>query len=374
MARLWRSVRTPLILLTTFVVVAVLLSLGAERFPEGYLEPGSVSPDGTRALVRLLGEDGEVRIARSSADAADAVSGAGDDVVLLVSLDHRLLPEELDRLAGLDVDTVLVQPSLSALSEFAPGVDVTGRIDDGAALAPACDLPGAVAAGEAGVGGELYTAPRSTEAVGCYPSAAGDALLQVTEDGTTTTVLGTGLPLTNGALAGHGNAALALNLLAADEVVWLRPDTPRVGGDSSLWELLPSGVRWSVVPLVVALGLLAVWRGRRMGALVPEALPVVVRAAETTEGRAGLYQSRRARGRAADALRRGFRERAVPKLGLDPDASPEAVVAAVAARTGDDPARLRAVVYGDRPDPFTADDPSLVRLADELDERTRKLR
>ncbi|WP_116244914.1 DUF4350 domain-containing protein [Nocardiopsis sp. FIRDI 009] len=373
-ARLWRSVRVPLLLFTVFVVVVVLLSLGAERFPEGYLEPESVSPDGTRALVRLLEEDGEVEIARSSSDAADAVSDAGDDVVLLVSLDHRLLPEEVERLADLDVDTVLVQPSLTTLSAFAPGVDVTGRIDEGAALVPSCDLPGAAAAGEAGVGGELYTAAGDADAMGCYPSATGDALLRVTGDGATTTVLGTGHPLTNGALAGHGNAALALNLLAADEVVWLRPDTPQVGGGSSLWELLPSGVRWSVVPLVATLGLLAVWRGRRMGALVPEALPVVVRAAETTEGRAGLYQSHRARDRAADALRRGFRERAAPKLGLDPDASPEAVVAAVAARTGDDAVRLRGVIYGDRPDPFTADDRSLVRLADELDERTRKLR
>ncbi|MEV2273967.1 DUF4350 domain-containing protein [Nocardiopsis sp. NPDC049922] len=373
-ARTWRAVRTPLLLFTALVVVAVLLSLGAERFPEGVLDPESVSPDGTRALVQLLEEDGDVDIARSSAEAREAVADAGEDTVLLVSLDHRLLPEEVAELAASDVDTVLVQPSALTLSAFAPGLDVTGRIDTGDALTPECALPAAVAAGEAGVGGESYTADPGVDAVGCYPSATGDALVQVTEDGTTTTVLGTGHPLTNTALSARGNAALALNLLEADQVVWLRPDPAQVGGGSSMWDLLPAGLRWSVLPLVATLGLLALWRGRRMGALVPEALPVVVRASETTEGRAGLYQSRRARDRAADALRRGFRRRTVPKLGLDPDASPDAVVAAVAERTGDDPARLRALIYGGRDDAFTADDRSLVRLADELDERSRKLR
>ncbi|MFI6574413.1 DUF4350 domain-containing protein [Nocardiopsis sp. NPDC050513] len=374
LARTWRAVRTPLILFTALVVVAVLLSLGTERFPEGVLEPESVSPDGTRALVQLLERDGDVDVARSSDEAREAVADAGEDTVLLVSLDHRLLPEEVAELAGLDVDTVLVRPSALTLSAFAPGLDVTGRIDSGDALTPECDLPAAVAAGEAGVGGELYTAARDSGAVGCYPAETGDALVRVTGDGTTTTVLGTGHPLTNTALSARGNAALALNLLEADHVVWLRPDPAQVGGGSSMWDLLPAGARWSVLPLVATLGLLALWRGRRMGALVPEALPVVVRASETTEGHAGLYQSRRARDRAADALRRGFRERTVPKLGLDPDAVPEAVVAAVAERTGDDPAPLRTLIYGDRADPFTADDRSLVRLADELDERSRKLR
>nr|WP_083678494.1 DUF4350 domain-containing protein [Nocardiopsis sp. CNR-923] len=374
MARTWRAIRAPLVLFTALAVVAVLLSLGAERFPEGVLEPESVSPDGTRALVRLLEQDGDVDVARSSAEARQAVADAGEDTVLLVSLDHRLLPEELTDLAELDVDTVLVQPSVLALSAFAPGLDVTGRIDTGDALTPECALPAAVAAGEAGVGGELYTAAPDSAAVGCYPSATGDALVQVTGDGSTTTVLGTGHPLTNAALSARGNAALALNLLGADQVVWLRPDPAQVGGGSSMWDLLPAGLRWSVLPLVAALGLLALWRGRRMGALVPEALPVAVRASETTEGHAGLYQSRRARDRAADALRRGFREQTAPKLGLAPDATPEAVVAAVAERTGDDHARLRTLVYGDRSDPFTADDRSLVRLADGLDECSRRLR
>ncbi|KOX22322.1 hypothetical protein ADL05_04535 [Nocardiopsis sp. NRRL B-16309] len=371
---MWRSVRVPFVLVTALVVAAVLLSLGNEQFPEGYLEPGSVSPDGARALVRILEEDRDVEVVRSSADAEEALADAGGDVVLVVFLDHRLLPEELDSLAALEADTVLVQPTLRSLEAFAPGVDVTGRADPDEVLAPLCTMTEAVAAGDAEVGGELYGAPEGSGAVGCYPAGSGDALIRVDDGASTTTVLGTGAPLTNTELDDEGNAALALNLMAAEDVVWLRPDPPRQEGSATLVELLPLGLRWSLVPLVAALVLLALWRGRRMGPLVPESLPVAVQAAETTRGRAALYRSRKARDRAALAMRTGFLDRAVPKLGLASDVGDEAVVSALAARTGDDPAVLSALLHPADPDPFTADDGALVRLADELDARTRRLR
>ncbi|WP_304451685.1 DUF4350 domain-containing protein [Nocardiopsis sp. YSL2] len=373
-ARLWRSVRVPLVLITALVVAAVLLSLGTEQFPEGYLEPDSVSPDGARALVRIMEQDRDVDVVRSSADAEEALAGAGEDTVLVVSLDHRLLPEELDSLAAADADTVLVQPTLRSLEAFAPGVDVTGRAEADETLAPLCTMTEAVAAGDARVGGELYGAPEDSGAVGCYPAGAGEALIRIDDGTSTTTVLGTGEPLTNTELDVEGNAALALNLMAAENVVWLRPDPPQQEGSATLTELIPLGLRWSLVPLVAALGLLALWRGRRMGPLVPESLPVAVQASETTRGRAALYRSRKARDRAALALRTGFLDRAVPKLGLASDAGDEAVVSALAARTGDEPGALSALLHPAEPDPYTADDGALVRLADELDARARRLR
>ena len=62
-------------------------------------------------------------------------------------------------------------------------------------------------------------------------------------------------------------------------------------------------MRWIVWQLCLAVLLLALWKGRRIGPLVAEQLPVVVRASETVEGRGRLYRSRRASDRAADALR-----------------------------------------------------------------------
>lgn len=375
--RLWRAARFPLFLAVALIAVSVLMSLGSEQFPTGHLEPESVSPDGTRALVNVLGEDRGVEVVRSSEDAAAAVAAA-DDAVLVVFMDHRLLPEELDRLAGLDVDTVLVRPSVRSLSAFAPGVEMTGRelprdyLER--PLEPHCELPAAQAAGPAFTHGELYTAGPGVEAVGCYPAGAGDALVQVSGGGGTTTVLGNGNPWTNRRLDEGGNAALALNLLDAGTVVWLRPDPPQQEGGASLTELLPAGVRWSLLPLAAGLVLLVVWQGRRMGALVPESLPVVVRASETTEGRAALYRSRVARDRVVGALRTGFLERHTARLGLGPDASPDAVIAAVAERTGDAPEVVAGLLYPSGADPYAVDDEGLLRLAAELDERSRRLR
>ncbi|MEU3020263.1 MULTISPECIES: DUF4350 domain-containing protein [unclassified Nocardiopsis] len=373
--RVWRAGRVPLAVVTALVVVAVLLSLGEEQFPSGYLEPGSPEPQGSRALARLLDEDSDVTVTRTSEAAARAVERSGDDTILMLSLDHRLLPEELDALAALGTDTFLVQPSLRSLHAFAPGSDVVGRDHGDQAAAPDCPLPDATLAGNARVAGELYAAEPGVEALGCYPSGDGFAVLQVaTDSGATTTVLGTGYPLTNRGLAVSGNAALALNLIDAEHVVWLRPDPPTEVGSATLWELVPPGLRWSLVPLTLALLLFAFWRGRRMGALVPESLPVVVRASETTEGRAGLYQSRKARDRAVAALRAGFLERSVPRLGLQPDASPDAVVASTAERTGRDPRVLGELLYPARPDPYTADDAAMQRLAAELDRLSEELR
>ncbi len=372
-ATFWRKVRTPVAVLAVVALIGVLLSLGDEQFPGGHLEPESVRPDGTRALVQVLREDREVTVARSSSAAETALTGA-EDAVLVVFLDHRLLPSELEELAGLGVDTVLIQPSLHSLNAFAPGVDMTGRVEDDDPLEPHCDLPTAVEAGTADVGGEIYRATPGLSTQECYPAEGGVSLLQVEKHGSSTTVLGTGLPLTNGHLADEGNAALALNLTDADTVVWLRPDPPQQEGSASLWELIPEGVRWSLVPLVALLALLALWRGRRLGALVPESLPVVVRASETTEGRARLYRSRKARDRAAAALRSGFLERSLPRIGLRPDASPDAVVSALAQRLGEDPQTLQALLHPSEADPYTGDDEGTARLAEALDELARRLR
>ncbi|MBB4933879.1 hypothetical protein F4561_004699 [Lipingzhangella halophila] len=379
---LWRRVRGPLAFLGGLVVVAVVLSLGAEQTNEGLLDPEGANPQGTRALVQILQERGaDVTIARNTEDARTA--GSDDDTVVVLAQSHRLLPEELDQLAATRGDLVLIQPTTQALNALAPGVRVADRTDDpGATLSPQCDLPGARAAGDAETGGELYTASEDAGAggsapVSCYPSGDGAALVQVPRgDGGTTTVLGTGVPLTNERLATEGNAALGLNLVGEHDAVWFLPDVPTQAEQAQLWELIPRAFYLALAPLGATLLLLALWRGRRLGPLVTERLPVVVRSSETTEGRARLYASRRARDRAAVALRSGVIERVRPALGLGPDASPESVVTGVAERTGDNPARLRELLYGDAAEEGAdvPDDAALVRLADDLDALEDRLR
>ncbi|PSK97116.1 uncharacterized protein DUF4350 [Murinocardiopsis flavida] len=383
--QMWRAARGPLLFGAALVVVALLVSLGSETSVRGDLDPESAGPEGTRALVRILADQGsEVTVARGiddAADAADAAERNGGDSTLLLTQSHRLTPAELKRLAAVPGDRVLVQPTTGALDAFAPGVRVSGRGGD-SAPEPRCALPGAAAAGRADLDGERYRGSDGAES--CYGGSGGAPLVRTDADGRTTTVLGGSAFLRNEDLAANGNAALALNLLGANggdpgDVVFAIPDVPVQGGGQTLWDLTPFSVRLSLGALAAALLLAALWRGRRLGPLVTESLPVVVRAAETTEGRAGLYASRRSRDRAAAALRGGVIGRLRPAFGLGPDAPPGSVVDAVASRGGADRGHVAALLYGSSPDPggadpFTADDAGLVRLADELDRLEAGLR
>jgi hypothetical protein len=95
----------------------------------------------------------------------------------------------------------------------------------------------------------------------------------------------------------------------------------------------------------------------------------VVRASETVEGRGRLYRSRRARDRAAEALRTATMQRTLPRLGLGHNAAPPAVVHAIAERCALDPQVMAHTLFGPPP----ATDADLVNLAHELDTIERQV-
>ena len=105
-----------------------------------------------------------------------------------------------------------------------------------------------------------------------------------------------------------------------------------------------------------------------------EPLPVVVRAAEATEGRARLLRKSRGRDRAALRLREGCIRRLGPLVGLPRGATPDALVDAVSARTQRSAPEVHGLLYGAFPGQAPPDDASLVRLADGLDELEREVR
>jgi hypothetical protein len=260
-------------------------------------------------------------------------------------------------LSGTQVDLLLVRPTAYALDDLAPQIRRSGPSFEETA-APRCALPVASLAGTVAFH-ESETYEITGPGVACYGTGHGGARVVQVQNGTSTvTVLGTGAPLTNRRLTEEGNAALAMNLAGAGtSTVWLVPNLPEAGeaaGQRSLGDLLPFGVKLFFLELLVAVLLVALWRARRLGPVVAEALPVIVRSAETVEGRARLYRAGRARDRASDALRSGARERLVPLLGLplgsaqDPSAAQE-IVAAVARRTPYDETYVGAALYGPEP-------------------------
>jgi hypothetical protein len=115
----------------------------------------------------------------------------------------------------------------------------------------------------------------------------------------------------NDTVLDDGNAALALWLLGAhDELTWFVPDfldttmlagPPRGPGrdgdgddgrvprpEAGSASVLPPGTAPVAWVLLLTGLVLAIWRGRRLGPLVTEPLPVLVRSAETMRGRARL--------------------------------------------------------------------------------------
>ncbi|MET8979262.1 DUF4350 domain-containing protein [Streptomyces sp. NPDC004539] len=358
------------LLLITGVTVAALRS-GAHH---GELDPRSADPYGSRAITELLAARGVTTRLVTTLD--DARAAAGPDSTLLVAVPDLLTERQQSALyaatAGSGGRTVLVAPGSWSVQTLAPGVVADPATSRDATLDPGCDLPEARRAGTADTGGHRYTVTRQGIDE-CYPSRRLATLLRVpaeTGDGDTV-VLGAPDILLNDRLDQQGNASLALQLLGSrPHLVWYLPSlsdstaaTPEE--EKSLFDLLPSGWLWGTLQLFFAAALAALWRARRFGPLVPERLPVAIRASETVEGRARLYRKGDARDRAADALRSATRIRLAPLLGL-PAAhahTPETLIPALSDRLRTDGQTLHSLLFGPPP----GDDAALTALADRLD-------
>ncbi|WP_308249693.1 DUF4350 domain-containing protein [Sphaerisporangium fuscum] len=367
---IWRGGRGFLVFGVLVVAVAVLTVLITGTSAEGRdLDPAGTSLNGGKALAEILRGRG-VRVERVSTVAdVERLDGAGAQL-LLTDTTH-LSEDDLRRLAATRADRLVVGPSVDQ-SLLPPGLQAE-QTAASRSREPMCDLPAAVRAGSAHTGGVSYRPPRG--AVGCYPDGKGFTLVRQTTGSVVTTVVGDGAFMSNQRLAEDGNAALAMNLAGARPVlIWfVAPDRPQArpgSGRATLGELIPPGVPWAVLQLGVALLVVALWRARRLGPVVVERLPVVVRAAETVEGRGRLYRARRARDRASATLRAACVSRIAPRLGLSGDATWDEVVAATALRTGQDAVWVRSVLYG----PIPADDAGLVALAGHLDTLERQVR
>ena len=365
----WRSARWVLLALAVIVGVATLASYLTAPRPGGPMDPESTSPEGARALVTILREHGVDVIAAD--DIAAVENAARPDTLILVAQTFYLFEDDLlSRLASLPGDRLLIAPVSRTREALAPEVKIGGTTTFGDSK-PDCDLREATRAGAVQLGlGDAYEAAGDVPVTRCY----GGALVRYIHDGREVTVVSASDFMTNSGLLKQGNAALAMNLAGSHpRLIWYAPQHSEAGAESGgsarITDLIPDQVIWVVLQLCLVVALLALWKGRRIGPLVAERLPVVVRASETVEGRGRLYRSRRARDRAADALRTAALQRMMPRIGLGHDAEPPAVVTAVAERCGSSPQAVAHILFGPPP----ASDPDLVNLAHELDNIERRV-
>jgi hypothetical protein len=368
--QVWRAVKGPLIVLAVVLLAGLVVALATGSPAGGQLDPRSPAPSGSRALAQILGDQG-VQVDLVTTSAAMSATTGPDDTLLVVDPD-RLAAAQVAVVRATGADLVVV--STTAPDRYLPGV--TAQPTDSGVRAPGCDLPAAQRAGAADAGGIAYVTDdaRLPDPHVCYSRDGRPSLVQATlEDGSLVTLLGSSSPLTNSRLDDEGDAALALGLLGGnDRVVWYLPSATDVppSAQKSFYDLVPDGVWWGLLQVGIAVLLLALWRARRLGAVVVEPLPVAVRAAETEEGRARLYRRNGARGPAAESLGAGARSRLGGALGLPRRVDPPALVTAVAARSGWSGVDVTALLYGAAP----ADDAALVQLADRLDALEREVR
>lgn len=341
-ARAWfRRYRVLLGLLLMLVAVAVFLVLARPGQDSEPLSPDNPAPEGAMAVAEVLADRGvDVLKPADLAGARSALQANPGATLLFLDPQGFLTGDQRQTLSENAGRVVLVAPSFGELTDLAPGIHPAGVLpdDDGRQPAPArCSDDDARAAGTVLTGGQSYRGP-----VTCFPpagtgSADPSGSYAATRNGDTV-VLGSPDLIANATVAEEGNAALALRTLGPDEtLVWYRAgpqDIAATDQSADPFAYLPPWVYPLGAWLVFVAGLAAFWKGRRLGPLAAEPLPVVVPAAETVEGRARLYRDGNAVGHAAENLRAAAMTRMAARLRLGPGADTAAVTLAVAAATG----------------------------------------
>ncbi|MEZ5097395.1 MAG: DUF4350 domain-containing protein [Nocardioides sp.] len=291
-ARTWLPIGAVVVL----ALAAYLLLGGGQPEQRGYLDPANPGPDGARAVAQVLSDQGvDVTVVRS----ADELEGAdpGADTTVVVTSTELLGMNTGPRMQR-DAEharLVLVEPGPGVTATL--GYTAGSRVDGGDRRAFCAEPDFAHLDISVQDGVEYPTV------AGCF---TGDQGYLVAFPAPDVTLLGAGGLLRNDTVTRADNAAVALRLLGhRPRLVWYVPSASDLGADDgvALGSLLPRWVRPALwVLLFTTVGLL-LWRGRRLGALVTEPLPVTVRSIETTRSRGRLYRKVSDRGHAAAALR-----------------------------------------------------------------------
>jgi hypothetical protein len=361
-----------LVLVVAVVLLAVsLLTVVAVRRPDhtGALDPANPGPGGARALAEVLADRGvDVQVVRRAADLERATTDA-DTTVMVTATQNlgRTTARQLDRRSARAGTLVLAAPEATATRVL--GLPLEARlVDVGGATDPAgCHDP-LLRGLRLDVGTAVaYRVRRGSSVRPCFQDGGRQpwALVVRVERRVPTYVIGGTDLLTNGRITHEANAAAALRLLGQHpRLVWYVPDPADVplGDTGSFRAQLPRGLGAALLLAGIAVLATMLWRGRRLGPLVTEPLPVVVRAVESTQGRGRLYRRVRDRPHVAELLREATARRLAEHLRLPRDLPREGLVPVVA-----DVARRDAHAVQDllltRPVP---DDRALTRLAADL--------
>jgi len=360
--------------LTTLIVgsMLIIVFLAVTKAPSSSvpLSINNAEPGGARAVAEILRDRG-VRVSETG-NLSGARSRLGSDGTLVIASSTFLGQDQIDSILGWQGPVLWLSPSEYDLALIDARLTYAWAGDRTSVL-PQCSLDAAQRAESIITEGQRLSLTRATAlATTCYIDGFGSGVfVQLERDGAAPmTVVAAPSFMTNADLALEGDAALALNLLGTrDQVAWYvgTPfDTSTLGGTgqgTGVTLRAPAWTNAAILALALTFLVAALWRGRRMGALVTEPLPVVVPSSEATRGGARLYRRGRAAGHASAALRAGVARRLSTRLGLGPHATPTEIVTAVSTATGRDSAVTHELLYGPPP----RDESAMLNLVRRLD-------
>jgi hypothetical protein len=357
-------------------VAVVLVALGvvaaSARSQGAPLDPNGTGPQGAKALVLLLERYG----AQVTVQPGVPGRNVGAAVVLQDRFDsrRRAAVAAWARAGG---HLVVADPG-SPLQVGAPTQATGGLVSHDLTLGGTCDLPAVGTITQLAVGPSLLlrVPPGAAGTATCFDVVTADheqasfVVAVPVGSGTVTGLGGAGVWI-NQRLDQQDNAALAVGLLApvdgahVDVLVASHPGS----GNRSLLDLLSPRIKWALLLLVVAYGLLVWWQGRRFGRPIPEAGPVQLAGSEIVVAVGELMGRTGNRDAAARQLRAGARSKLGTWLGLGPRATAQLVADALAARRGIPVERTLALLR----DAPVADEAALVQLAQALADLNREV-
>jgi hypothetical protein len=367
-----RRLRWVLIGLVVVVIGVVMTWRGPGPASTAPLDPRNPSPVGAQALAQVLATHGvDVTVARGQTELERA--RLDRDTTILVARTGDLAQATIQRLTRFSREAerlVVVNPDPWVVRYLSADVDVDQRrrsADDFADVGSDCRTTDVRPGETMSHTQSEFQLVAGAPAAGCLTHDGHSVYLSLSasEQRPPLILLGSSSALTNEEIDEADNAAIVLRTLGhSSRLVWYVPSISDVPSSdrSRTDQLLPPWLGPSL--LVVLFSVLAVllWRGRRLGRLVREPLPVVVRAVETTESRGRIYRRAKDSGRAAMVLQEATRRRLAGYLGLPVSGPTHTLVLAVAGATRRRPEEVDHLLGG--PPPTT--DSHLLGLAAQL--------
>ncbi len=319
------------------VVLAIAVLVAGAPAEDRPLDPTATGPNGLRGVVDLL-EGLGVAVTVSLEPPTDTDTRVFVPVDLLGSERREALLEWVE--AG---GTLVVAGADARLNGLVPaGAGITDRVGP-TGRAPDCAPAALGSVGEvvhddwAG----MRVPEESNEVTTCFGEEEVAWLIARPQGDGVVIAIGSAAPFVNARLDEADNAVLAVSLLGptSGSRLSIVPRPPVGEGDTPMTELIADRV-WHALGLLLAAVLLGVlWRGRRFGRPVPEALPPVIPAAELTRSIAELTHRAGSRQGAADRLRATARATLARTLGVPSSAA--ALTELAEARLGIDRATVQ---------------------------------